>query len=116
MQRCPTPHQGTCKRFGSFQGWRGGKGDLENCRYLGKNARYAPAFPDFLLSRLAPSLGSRVRMCTTLANLGRTKPKVTISFICMKNNKRQDKGDREGIPHTYPIPWVIRLELFLESE
>ena len=38
MQRCPTPHQGTCKRCGSFQGWRGGKGDLENCRYLGKNA------------------------------------------------------------------------------
>ena len=28
---------------------------------------------------------------------------------------REDKGDREGIPHTHPIPWVIRLELFLES-
>ena len=28
---------------------------------------------------------------------------------------REDKGDREGIPHTYPIPQVIRLELFLES-
>ena len=28
---------------------------------------------------------------------------------------REDKGDREGIPHTHPIPKVIRLELFLES-
>ena len=28
---------------------------------------------------------------------------------------REDKGDREGIPHTHPVPWVIRLELFLES-
>ena len=26
---------------------------------------------------------------------------------------REDKGDREGIPHTHPIPDVIRLELFL---
>ena len=28
---------------------------------------------------------------------------------------REDKGDREGIPHTHPVPQVIRLELFLES-
>ena len=28
---------------------------------------------------------------------------------------REDKGDREGIPHTHPIPYVIRLELVLES-
>ena len=28
---------------------------------------------------------------------------------------REDKGDREGIPNTHPIPQVIRLELFLES-
>ena len=28
---------------------------------------------------------------------------------------RDYKGDREGIPHIHPIPWVIRLELFLES-
>ena len=28
---------------------------------------------------------------------------------------REDKGDREGIPHTHAIPQVIRLELFLES-
>ena len=28
---------------------------------------------------------------------------------------REDKGDREGIPHIHPIPQVIRLELFLES-
>jgi len=32
----------------------------------------------------------------------------TDSFI-----SREDKGDREGIPHTHPIPQVIRLELFL---
>ena len=25
---------------------------------------------------------------------------------------REDKGDREGILHTHPIPQVIRLELF----
>ena len=28
-------------------------------------------------------------------------------------NSREDKGDREGIPHTHPIPQVIRLDLFL---
>ena len=28
---------------------------------------------------------------------------------------REDKGDREGIPHTHPTPQVIRPELFLES-
>ena len=28
---------------------------------------------------------------------------------------REDKGDKEGITHTHPIPSVIRLELFLES-
>ena len=43
------------------------------------------------------------------------------SFTHRENNKfyyvvtREDKGDREGIPHTHPIPQVIRLELFLES-
>ena len=29
---------------------------------------------------------------------------------------REDKGNREGIPHTYPIPQVIRLELFLRPQ
>ena len=29
---------------------------------------------------------------------------------------RKDKGDREGIPHTHPIPWVICLELFLRPQ
>ena len=29
---------------------------------------------------------------------------------------REDKGDREGIPHTHPIPQVIRLELFLRPQ
>ena len=28
---------------------------------------------------------------------------------------REDNGNREGIPHTHPIPQVIRLDLFLES-
>ena len=36
---------------------------------------------------------------------------LTFYIVCT----REDKGDREGIPHTHPIPWVIRLELFLES-
>ena len=32
----------------------------------------------------------------------------------MKENlSREDKRDREGIPHTHLIPCVIRLELFL---
>ena len=29
---------------------------------------------------------------------------------------REDKGDREGIPHTHLIPQVIRLELFLRPQ
>ena len=29
---------------------------------------------------------------------------------------REDKGEREGIPHTHPIPKVIRLELFLRPQ
>ena len=32
-----------------------------------------------------------------------------------QNRPREDKGDREGILRTHPIPYVIRLELFLES-
>ena len=36
-------------------------------------------------------------------------------FLNISLYSREDKGDREGIPHTYPIPKVIRLELFLES-
>ena len=36
-------------------------------------------------------------------------------LICDVFWSREDKGDREGIPHTHPIPKVIRLELFLES-
>ena len=36
------------------------------------------------------------------------------NFLCY-SLPRKDKGDREGIPHTHPIPYVIRLELFLES-
>ena len=29
---------------------------------------------------------------------------------------RDYKGDREAIPHIHPIPWVIRLELFLTPQ
>ena len=29
---------------------------------------------------------------------------------------REDKGEREGIPHTQPIPEVIRFELFLRPQ
>ena len=32
------------------------------------------------------------------------------------NLSREDKGDREGIPHTHSIPQVIRLELFLRPQ
>ena len=36
-------------------------------------------------------------------------------FWSMNFLPRDYKGDREGIPHIHPIPYVIRLELFLES-
>ena len=41
-----------------------------------------------------------------------------LMYVSLKKNEvifkaREDKGDREGIPHTHPIPQVIRLELFL---
>ena len=35
-------------------------------------------------------------------------------FYCIQS--KEDKGDREGIPHTHPIPQVIRLELFLRPQ
>ena len=40
-------------------------------------------------------------------------------FAFFKNDlikPREDKGDREGIPHTHPIPLVNRLELFLRPQ
>ena len=40
---------------------------------------------------------------------------VALTCNCAALLTREDKRDREGIPHTHPIPWVIRLELFLES-
>ena len=42
-------------------------------------------------------------------------PENVASHWCDWMITREDKEDREGIPHTHPIPWVIRLELFLES-
>ena len=39
-----------------------------------------------------------------------------IPFFFYKYIAREDKGDREGIPHTHPIPKVIRLELFLRPQ
>ena len=41
--------------------------------------------------------------------------KTIIPLALMASESREDKGDTEGIPHTHPIPQVIRLELFLES-
>ena len=41
--------------------------------------------------------------------------KIIINEWKMYLKPREDKGDREGIPNTHPIPKVIRLELFLES-
>ena len=32
------------------------------------------------------------------------------------DSPREDKGYREGIPYTHPIPQVIRLELFLTPQ
>ena len=40
-------------------------------------------FVDWLLAQ-----GQGLRMCTTLANLGRTKTNVTISFFCIKKKKK----------------------------
>ena len=36
-------------------------------------------------------------------------------FYGQYEKAREDKGDREGIPHAHPNLQVIRLELFLES-
>ena len=38
------------------------------------------------------------------------------SLFFLRIRSREDKGDREGIPHTHPIPQVIRLELFLRPQ
>ena len=37
-------------------------------------------------------------------------------IILSNLSTREDKGDRESIPHTHPIPQVIRLELFLTPQ
>ena len=47
---------------------------------------------------------------TTVSN------KQIISILKERIITREDKGDREGIPHTHPIPKVIRLELFLRPQ
>ena len=39
-----------------------------------------------------------------------------LSFSRNYKQPREDKGEREGIPHTHPIPWAIRLELFLRPQ
>jgi len=46
-----------------------------------------------------------------LVSLVSPRPEVDGGWV----SSREDKGDREGILHTHPIPQVIRLELFLES-
>ena len=41
----------------------------------------------------------------------------TVFFIDSETKEaREDKGDREGTPHTHPIPQVIRRELFLRPQ
>ena len=45
------------------------------------------------------------------------EPYIASAAVWLKCVKpREDKGDREGIPHTHPIPQVIRLELFLRPQ
>ena len=45
------------------------------------------------------------------------EPCIASAAVWLKCVKpREDKGDREGIPHTHPIPQVIRLELFLRPQ
>ena len=55
---------------------------------------------------------SQIWSLTTSPYVSKDLQKTTHSCIDLK--RREDKGDREGIPHTHSIPWVIRLELFLE--
>ena len=43
------------------------------------------------------------------------KPATSVRARYRSIQAREDKGEREGIPHTHPTPQVIRLELFLES-
>ena len=47
-----------------------------------------------------------------MLKIGEWKP----FYLGSKNTckSREDKGDREGLPHTHTIPQVILRELFLE--
>ena len=38
------------------------------------------------------------------------------NLVLLVPKAREDEGDREGIPHTHPIPEVIRFELFLRPQ
>ena len=53
-----------------------------------------------------------------LPDLRHTLVDIGTTLLCISGYNglpaREDKGKREGIPHTHPIPSVIRLELFLE--
>ena len=54
----------------------------------------------------------------TILRLARHQERQTFKGFSKQTNNsapREDKGDREGIPYTNPIPWVIRLDVFLES-
>ena len=45
------------------------------------------------------------------------EPYIASAAVWLKCVKpREDKGDREGIPHTHPIPPEICLELFLRPQ
>ena len=58
-------------------------------------------------------LRSLIIICKRLSKMALVRAKK-----CLRQEyvmAREDKGDREGTPPTHLIPWVIRLELFLES-
>ena len=58
-------------------------------------------------------LRSLIIICKRLSKMALVRAKK-----CLRQEyvmAREDKGDREGTPPTHPIPWIIRLELFLES-
>ena len=58
-----------------------------------------------------PSLCHTLRNKSEIQSDVRQKP-IWVSYPV----PREDKGDREGIPPTHPIPQVIRLELFLTPQ
>jgi len=56
----------------------------------------------------------RISCCLTWKQKQKCNATKTLNPICF--TPRENKGDREGIPHTHPIPQVIRLELCLRPQ